>query len=130
MEVILKIKNLTYNYSHGKHALNQISVNIYKGEKLAVIGSNGAGKSTFFLNLNGVLKSDSGEIYHREELITGKKRNRLRQNVGIVFQDADQQIIASTVLQEVSFGPMNLKLPQGEVRERVEEALAYMNISD
>jgi len=130
METILKIKNLTYDYNQRKHALKGINVNIHEGEKLAVIGSNGAGKSTFFLNINGVLKSDCGEIYYRDELITRRKLNQLRKSVGIVFQDADQQIIASTVMQEVSFGPMNLKLPREEVLERVEQALAYMNISD
>ncbi|ETJ34482.1 Cobalt import ATP-binding protein CbiO 1, partial [human gut metagenome] len=88
----------------------------------------GAGKSTFFLNINGVLTPKSGKIIYKGKAITKKNLNELRKNIGIVFQDADNQIIASTVLAEVSFGPMNLKLPKDEVIKRVNEALDYMNI--
>ena len=129
-ESVLKIIDLSYSYDGQKKALNNVNLNIYKGEKVAVLGSNGAGKSTFFLNLNGVLKSSHGHIFYKGKEITQKNINELRKNVGIVFQDADNQIIASTVLAEVSFGPMNLKLPKEEVKNRVEEALAYMNISE
>ena len=122
-ESVLKIIDLSYSYDGQKKALNNVNLNIYKGEKVAVLGSNGAGKSTFFLNLNGVLKSSHGHIFYKGKEITQKNINELRKNVGIVFQDADNQIIASTVLAEVSFGPMNLKLPKDEVKQRVEEAL-------
>lgn len=129
-EPILKIKDLHYVYGSGEAALNGVSLDIFEGEKIAVIGSNGAGKSTFFLNINGVLTPEHGEISYRGSVINKKNINELRKNIGIVFQDADNQIIASTVFSEVSFGPMNLKLKKEEVAERVEEALAYMNISD
>ena len=129
-EPMIKIKDLYYSYNGEKNALNGINLEIHEGEKIAVIGSNGAGKSTFFLNLNGVLKAKKGEIFYRGQKITKKNLNELRKNIGIVFQDADNQIIASTVMAEVSFGPMNLKLPREEVIARVEEALEYMNISD
>ncbi len=76
------------------------------------------------------MKSHHGDIYYRGEKITKKNLNDLRKNVGIVFQDADNQIIASTVMAEVSFGPMNLKLPKKEVISRVDKALEYMNISE
>ena len=109
---------------------NGVDLKIYEGEKIAVLGSNGAGKSTFFLNINGVLKPHEGEIFYRGEKITKKRLNHLRKNVGIVFQDADNQIIASTVMAEVSFGPMNLKLPREEVLRRVDKALDYMNITE
>lgn len=127
-EIILQARELRYAYSEEKTALDGVSLAIREGEKIAVMGSNGAGKSTFFLNINGVLKSGSGEIFYRGEKMTKKTLNHLRKNVGIVFQDADNQIIASTVRAEVSFGPMNLKLPKGEVADRVDEALAYMNL--
>src|SRR5680860_497016 len=104
--------------------------NVKEGEKIAVIGSNGAGKSTFFLTTNGVLKPDQGQISYRGTIINKKNFKELRENIGIVFQDADNQIIASTVMAEVGFGPMNLKLPKEEVLKRVEEALTYMNILD
>lgn len=129
-EIILQIKDLCYSYDSEKIALNNINLDIYKGEKIAVMGSNGAGKSTFFLNMNGVLKPSYGDIIYKGKKITKKDLNELRKNVGIVFQDADNQIIASTVLAEVSFGPMNLKLPKDEVEKRVYEALQYMNITE
>lgn len=128
--LILQVKDLHFRYNDEKETLRGINLDIYEGEKIAVLGSNGAGKSTFFLNINGVLKSSSGQICYRGKTIDKKSLNELRKNVGIVFQDADNQIIASTVEAEVSFGPMNLKLPRQEVIERVDKALAYMNISD
>lgn len=129
-EIVLQIKDLCYSYGNDKDALNNINIDIHKGEKIAVMGSNGAGKSTFFLNINGVLTPSNGDIIYRGKKITKKDLNELRKNIGIVFQDADNQIIASTVLAEVSFGPMNLKLPKEEVEKRVYEALDYMNITD
>lgn len=129
-EEIVQVKNLTYEYQTGTHALNHINITVREGERIAVMGSNGAGKSTFFLNLNGVLQPDEGEICYRGRKIGKKELNQLRKNVGFVFQDADSQMIASDVQGEVSFGPMNLKLPREEVKKRVEEALEYMNITE
>ncbi|WP_252223937.1 MULTISPECIES: ABC transporter ATP-binding protein [unclassified Clostridium] len=127
---ILQVRNLNYEYNNEKIALSNINIDIHEGEKVAILGSNGAGKSTFFLNINGVLTPKNGEIIYRGKKISKKELNELRKNIGIVFQDADNQIIASTVLAEVSFGPMNLKLPKEKVKIRVEEALSYMNLTD
>ncbi len=127
---VLRVRDLHFKYNDEKHALNGVDLEINEGEKIAVLGSNGAGKSTFFLNINGVLKPHGGEIFYRGEKISRKNLNHLRKNVGIVFQDADNQIIASTVMAEVSFGPMNLKLPREEVIRRVDKALDYMNIQE
>ncbi|MCI8537379.1 MAG: ABC transporter ATP-binding protein [Oscillospiraceae bacterium] len=129
MNPILQARDLRYSYGEKRMALNGVSMDIAQGEKIAVLGSNGAGKSTFFLHLNGVLSPDSGEIRFRDTAITRKTVNELRRHVSIVFQNADDQIIASTVREEVSFGPVNLKLPRDEVAARVEEALDYMNLS-
>lgn len=129
-EVILQVRDLQYAYSDEKMALRGVNLDIRQGERIAVMGSNGAGKSTFFLNINGVLQSEHGEIFYRGQKMTKKTMNDLRKNVGIVFQDADSQIIASTVQAEVSFGPMNLKLSRNDVKDRVNEALAYMNLTD
>ena len=129
-EVILQVKDLQYAYSDEKMALKGVDLDIRQGERIAVMGSNGAGKSTFFLNINGVLQSEHGDIFYRGQKMTKKTMNDLRKNVGIVFQDADSQIIASTVQSEVSFGPMNLKLSRNDVRDRVDEALSYMNLTD
>ena len=128
-ESILEVKNLHFAYDEHHTVLDGISLSVFAGERIAILGSNGAGKSTFFLNLNGVLTPAEGEISYRGTKITRKTLKKLRQHIGIVFQDADNQIIASSVLAEVSFGPMNLKLPRSEVEERVNTALNYMNIS-
>lgn len=128
-EVILKAENLHYSYTKEHEVLKGISLNIHRGERLAVLGANGSGKSTFFLNINGVLRPESGAVYYRDKLINKSSIKELRKNVGIVFQDADNQIIASTVRAEVSFGPMNLGLSKEEVTRRVLDSLNYMNIS-
>lgn len=127
---ILEIRNLCYSYEEGKLALNNVSLSLHRGEKVAVIGNNGAVKSTFFLNMNGVYRPQSGELYFKGEKITKKNQRLLNQHVGIVFQDADSQIIASTVLSEISFGPMNLKLSKEEVEERVNEAISFMKLEE
>lgn len=129
---ILEAKNLEYSYSNEHQALKGISLSIEKGERVCFVGSNGAGKSTFFLNVNGVLTPDKGEVYFKGKKVTRDKKslNELRRGVGIVFQNADNQIIATTVMGEVSFGPMNLKLPKEEVEKRVDEALKYMNLTE
>ena len=127
---VLEVRDLHFTYNEEKHALNGVDVKIYEGEKIAVLGSNGAGKSTFFLSVNGVLWPHRGEILYRGEKITKKRLNHLRKNVGIVFQDADSQIIASTVKSEVAFGPMNHRLPKEEVLRRVDRALSYMNLTE
>ncbi len=129
---IVSVRDLRYSYGGEREILKGISVDIEEGQRVAVIGTNGAGKSTFFLNLNGVLEPDAGEIYFRGKKMTREKKDlmELRRGIGIVFQDADNQIIATTVMGEVSFGPMNLRLPKEEVMSRVNEALEYMNILD
>lgn len=127
-KAILKTHDIHYSYDNGKDALDGVSLEIFEGEKIAVLGANGSGKSTFFLNINGVYSPAHGEIIYRDTVSTKKNINELRKKIGIVFQDADNQIIAATVQAEVSFGPMNLRLPKEEVRQRVSESLKYMNL--
>ena len=129
-EIILQVQDLRYAYDEARTALNGVSMDIARGERIAVMGANGAGKSTFFLHLNGVLRPDSGTIRCHGRPVTKRNLMDLRRCVGIVFQNADDQIIASTVRQEVAFGPMNLKLPKEEVINRTEEALCYLNLSN
>ncbi len=129
-DIILQVQHLSYGYHPGNPVLKDVSVSVRKGEKVAVVGANGAGKSTFFLNLNGVLQAETGEIFYKGQKTGKKNLNELRRHVGFVFQDADSQIIASSVQAEVAFGPMNLKLSKEEVRERVDQALEYMDLQD
>lgn len=128
MKELLQVKGLCFSYEK-KPILKQIDVTVRKGERIAVMGSNGAGKSTFFLNLNGVLKPDSGDILLEGKKLKKKDFKELHKRVGFVFQDADSQIIASNVKSEISFGPMNLGLSKEEVKSRVDAAIEYMDLS-
>lgn len=127
---ILELTDLTYGYGDGTMAIDHVSLKVYSNERIAVIGANGAGKSTCFLCINGVLRPDQGTVSFQGEVIGKRDWKELRKHVGIVFQDADSQIVASTVYSEVSFGPMNLKCSREEVRERTDKALAYMNLEE
>ena len=128
MQPILQVRDLRFCYDSGVPALDGVSLDVYAGERIAVLGPNGAGKSTFFLCLNGVLAPESGQILLDGKPVDRKMRKALCERVGIVFQNADDQIIASTVAAEVSFGPMNLRLPRDEVARRVDHALEYMDL--
>ncbi|SHE40329.1 cobalt/nickel transport system ATP-binding protein [Desulforamulus putei DSM 12395] len=122
---IFEIQDLHFNYPDGTAALQGLSVSIERNKKIALLGSNGAGKSTFLLHLIGILKPDKGKVifngqelkYDRASLIN------LRNKVGYVFQDPDTQLFSASVWQEVSFGPMNLGLTNEEVENRVIKAL-------
>ena len=130
MSELLRVENISYCYDSKYLALNGASVAFCPGERVAVLGGNGAGKSTFFLCCNGVLRPQSGKIFYKGREMTRAKKDilALRQAVGLVFQDPDSQIIAGSVESEVSFGPMNLRLPRDEVACRVDQALAQMNL--
>lgn len=132
MTPLLELQNVNFSYPEAAPALRQISLAIYPGERIAVLGNNGAGKSTFFLICNGILRPQSGKLLFRGQAISPQYAKKqvleLRQSVGIVFQEADNQIIASTVESEVSFGPLNLNLPLAQVQQQVDEALADMNL--
>lgn len=129
-EKIIKIEGLKFSYEKGKEILKGIDVEIKKGEKIAVLGNNGSGKTTFFMNLNGVYLFDEGNIYLKGRKIEKNKKdlNYLRENIGIVFQNPDNQIIGSTVYEELSFGLINLGLSKKEIGERIEEISQKLNL--
>lgn len=122
MEELLRLEQVSYSYDHGAPALEALSVTVSAGEKIALVGENGAGKSTFLLCCNGVLAPTSGKIYWQGQPVGRDRRSltQLRQGVGLVFQDPDAQLLAGTVEEEVSFGPMNLRLSREETAERVD----------
>ena len=129
-EKIIKVERLKFSYEKGKEILKGIDVEIKKGEKIAVLGNNGSGKTTFFMNLNGVYLFDEGNIYLKGRKIEKNKKdlNYLRENIGIVFQNPDNQIIGSTVYEELSFGLINLGLSKKEIGERIEEISQKLNL--
>lgn len=132
MTPILAAEALTYAFPGGVKALDDLSLAVPQGESLAILGPNGAGKSTLLLHLNGTLRPQSGRVL-LGGTATGHSRKDLtdwRRRVGLVLQDADDQLFAATVFEDVSFGPLNMGLSEAEARARVEEALAALSISD
>ena len=131
MEAAIEARELRYTYEDGTAALKGINLRAERGKITGILGANGAGKSTLFLNLNGVLQPSAGEI-----LLDGApvKRDRkglteLRRRVGIVFQDPDDQLFSADVYRDISFGAVNLGLPEAEVRRRVEAAMERTGVS-
>ena len=131
MSYAIEGKNLHYTYSDGTKALNGVSLAAETGKITGILGSNGAGKSTLFLNLNGVCTPEAGEVYLAGEKITYNRKSiaRLRQGVGIVFQNPDDQLFSADVYRDISFGPVNLGLPPEEVHRRVEKVMAQLDIT-
>lgn len=127
---IIQLKGVSYFYASSKtKALDNIDLDIYPGEKIAILGANGAGKSTLFKHLNGIIKPASGEVLVKGEAISKKNIRNVRQTVGIVFQNPDDQILAPTIEQDVAFGPINMGLDEEEVEKRVKKALELVNLS-
>ncbi|WP_374966206.1 energy-coupling factor ABC transporter ATP-binding protein [Lysinibacillus sp. RS5] len=122
-DLYFELKQLSYAYADGTHALTDLTLQIPKGKKIALLGHNGAGKSTLFQHLNGILKPTTGNIsFCGKELNYSRKAlKELRQQVGIVFQDADNQLFSGTVMQDIAFGPLNL----GWTTEKIEENIAW-----
>ena len=126
----LSVKNLSYTYPDGTRALKNVNMEIFKGEKVAIMGPNGAGKSTLFSHFNGLTEPTSGylELDGKKMEYDKKTLLEIRQKVGIVFQDPNDQLFAPTVKEDVAFGPMNLGLDYEEVEKRVDEALELVGM--
>lgn len=126
----LRLKNISYKYPHTeKYALRNFSLNFKKGESTVILGKNGSGKSTLFYLSNGVLEAEEGEIFIDDLKIEKKNKKILRQRVGLVFQEPEMQFIAPSVIEEISFGPINMGLSDSEVKKRVERVIELLNIS-
>lgn len=135
-EPLIQMSHVNYVYSPGnayeKHALKDVSLNLYEGEFVGVIGHTGSGKSTLIQHLNGLLKATDGEIYYKGESIYGEKYNlrQLRNQVGLVFQYPEHQLFEIDVLTDVCFGPKNQGLSAAECRERAIEALQLVGLPE
>lgn len=130
-DMILKAEDVFFTYEgEKKHSLNGLSLEIRRGQKIAFMGANGSGKSTFFLCCNGILRPSKGMIYFNGKPLSYSKKGliELRSRVGIVFQDPDNQLFSASVYQEISFGPLNMGIPKLKVQENVEKVIAAMEI--
>ena len=132
-DIILKAENLCFSYEEepDSHPLNGLNLEIRRGEKVAVMGSNGSGKSTFFLCCNGIHRPTSGTLYfHGKPVSYGKKELlELRSKVGIVFQDPDNQLFSASVYQEISFGPLTLGMDEQKAQQEVEAVIEQLEIT-
>ena len=132
----LKTENLTYVYGEGTPfkitALDNVNIELNKGEFVAIIGHTGSGKSTLVQHLNGLLKPTDGNILLDEKNIHGSKSTLFdaRFRVGLCFQYPEYQLFEETVYKDIAFGPTNMGLSKGEVDERVRKAAKYVGISD
>lgn len=127
-QFMIEADNVCFTYPDGHQVLKDLNCRIRKGEKVALIGPNGAGKSTFMSHLNGVELATSGRILINGAEVGKQNLKSIRRQVGIVFQDPDDQLFCPTVFDDVAFGPLNLGLPQEDIRARVREALAVVGL--
>lgn len=131
-DFIFKLTDVFYRYSDGTNALENCSLVVRRGTRTAVLGDNGAGKTTMFLHLNGILRPNSGQVscdgmpldYSRGSM------RKLRSRIGMVFQNPDSQLFSANVREDISFGPMNLGLDEMLVQKRVDEALLSVDMMD
>src|SRR5258706_7071756 len=134
---MLEVQKVTFSYSalgeqDAPPALRELDLRIEPGETVAIIGHNGSGKSTLRTLVAVILKPDSGTVLG-DGLRTdagGEDIWTIRQRVGIVFQNPDDQLVANTVIDDIAFGPENLRLPRFEIEERIQEAMALLGLQD
>jgi len=125
----LAVRGLSHTYADGRAALRGLTFDVQAGESVGLVGPNGAGKTTLFLRLAGVLAGPAGQV-----AVAGldpaipAERKQLPRQVGIVFQNPDDQLFSPTLFDDVAFGPLNFGLPPSEVRARVSEALAAVGL--
>ena len=142
---IIKAENLSFSYDDGDveavlakaqpPALDNVSVSIRKGEYIAVLGHNGSGKSTFAKLLNMILEPSAGKVFIYGRDITAEDFTEddmfdLRSKIGMVFQNPDNQLVATIVEEDVAFGPENLGIERSEIRKRVDEALETVGMTE
>ena len=128
---LLEFDAVTFAYPDGHRALDQCSLTIEQGRRVALIGANGAGKSTLFRIANGLLRPQGGLVRYAGNVLDYGRAGlrRLRSDIGIVFQNPDQQLLSASVREDVSFGPVNLGLDPQIIRQRVEQSLRAVGMS-
>ncbi len=132
---IIKVENVTYAYKQYEsaplEALKGITLSINEGEFVALVGANGSGKSTLAKHLNGLLVPKSGDVFvFGHNTRDDKNIYEIRKNVGVVFQNPDNQMVANIVEDDVAFGPENLGVPRDEIERRITWALDVVNMTE
>ncbi len=125
----LAVANLEFSYPDGQQALTGVDLHVHPGERVALLGPNGAGKTTLALHFNGILEASAGTVHVGGVAVVPDHYAEVRRRVGLVFQDADDQLFMPTVREDVAFGPANLGLTGDELAGRTDEALAAVDAS-
>ena len=128
---VISIKNIHFNYQDQdtREALSDVSLDVYEGEWLAIIGHNGSGKSTLAKMMNGLLEASSGEIYIDGQLLTEETVYEARRKVGMVFQNPDNQFVGTTVEDDIAFGLENIGMPREEMVQKINDSLEMVRMS-
>ena len=126
---IIEINNLTHRFADGTVGLENINLSIRQGSLVVIAGHNGSGKTTLLRHLNGLLLPTEGTV-RVADMPVAHDLLRARQLVGMMFQDADSQIVGETVYEDVAFGPENLRLERAEISKRVDHALRAVELQD
>ena len=131
MERIIEVNNLSYTYDDGTEALEDVSFSVQPNSRVAVMGPNGAGKSTLLFHLNALYLAQKGEIRVKSRRVCEENKEWVRQNVGLVMQDPDDQVFSASVFEDVAFGLVNFGWQdRAEIEHRVKWALESLNIYD
>ena len=132
MKSIIEVKDLSFRYKEdqGYYDVNNVSFHVKRGEWLSIVGHNGSGKSTTIRLLDGLLEAESGEIWIDGQLLSSENVWDLRRQIGMVFQNPDNQFVGATVEDDVAFGLENQGLPREEMKKRVAESLELVGMLD
>ncbi|MGB3768171.1 MAG: energy-coupling factor ABC transporter ATP-binding protein [Phormidesmis sp.] len=124
----ISVTNLSYAYGDGTQALREINIEIKATERVALIGANGSGKSTLLRHLNGILPTQQGRIVVGEQAIAPETLTQIRNFVGIVFQNPDDQLFMPTVWEDIAFGPLNQGIVEPVLTDRIKQSMAAVGL--
>ncbi len=127
-ELVIEMDDVSYIYPDGYMALQKVDLKIAKGERLAILGPNGAGKSTLLMLLNGLYKPSEGKVSVLGIPTSNENLSTIRRDVGLVFQDPDDQLFSPTLWEDVCYGPLNMGLSEEEARRRALDALSAVGM--
>ena len=132
MKSIIEVKDLSFRYKEDQdyYDVNNVSFHVKRGEWLSIVGHNGSGKSTTIRLIDGLLEAESGEIWIDGQLLSSENVWNLRRQIGMVFQNPDNQFVGATVEDDVAFGLENQGLPREEMKKRVAESLELVGMLD
>lgn len=130
-QLLINLEKISFGYPGQKLILDNVDLKLHKGEKIGLLGSNGSGKTTLFHIIMGLLKPLSGKIeIFEEKMVNEKDFKNIYQKIGLLFQDADDQLFSPTVLEDVAFGPLNLNKTKDEAVGIAKKTLHYLGLYD